>query len=137
MLVKKLSFGKTIKVNKFHTFLFMGWQVLGKLYFFEKGLINQILFNFLFLYASIFLFRLFLNKISSRKQANPNIKNYNKMYFIKKAFPLNFFFLREFRLMASAPDDNSLSSDQGINKFLVQAGIEPQISYTTIRDFTS
>ena len=40
MLVKKLSFGKTIKVNKFHTFLFMGWQVLGKLYFFEKGLIN-------------------------------------------------------------------------------------------------
>ena len=34
MLVKKLSFGKTIKVNKFHTFLFMGWQVLGKLYLF-------------------------------------------------------------------------------------------------------
>ena len=39
--------------------------------------------------------------------------------------------------MASAPDDSSLSSDQDINQFLVYAGIEPQISYTTIRDFTS
>ena len=39
--------------------------------------------------------------------------------------------------MVSAPDDSSLSSDQDTNQFLVQAGIEPQISYTTIRDFTS
>ena len=39
--------------------------------------------------------------------------------------------------MASAPDDSSLSSDQDTNRFLVQAGIEPQISYTTIRDFTN
>ena len=39
--------------------------------------------------------------------------------------------------MASAPDDSSLSSDQDINQFLVYAGIEPKISYTTIRDFTS
>ena len=39
--------------------------------------------------------------------------------------------------MASAPDDSSLSSDQDTNQFLVEAGIESQISYTTIRDFTS
>ena len=30
----------------------------------------------------------------------------------------NFFFLREFQLMASAPDDNFLSSDQDTNQFL-------------------
>ena len=48
-----------------------------------------------------------------------------------------FFFLREFQPMASAPDDSSLSSDQDTNQFLVEAGIESQISYTTIRDFTS
>lgn len=69
MLVKKLSFGKTIKVNKFHTFLFMGWQVLGKLYLFIffKGLLIRYFLIFLFLDASIFLFRIFLNKISSKK----------------------------------------------------------------------
>ena len=39
--------------------------------------------------------------------------------------------------MASAPDDSSLSSDQNTNQFLVYAGTELQISYTTIRDFTS
>ena len=39
--------------------------------------------------------------------------------------------------MASTLDDNSLSLDQDTNQFLVQAGIEPQISYSTIRDFTS
>ena len=39
--------------------------------------------------------------------------------------------------MAFAPDDSSLSSDQDTNQFLVLAEIEPQISYTTIRDFTS
>ena len=39
--------------------------------------------------------------------------------------------------MASALDDNFLSSDQDTNQFLVYAGIEPQISYLTIRDFTS
>ena len=33
--------------------------------------------------------------------------------------PLHFFFEREFQLMASAPDDSSLSSDQDINQFLV------------------
>ena len=48
-----------------------------------------------------------------------------------------FFFLREFQPMAFAPDDSSLSSDQDTNQFLVEAGIESQISYTTIRDFTS
>ena len=32
---------------------------------------------------------------------------------------------------------NSLSSDQNINQFLVLVKIEPQISYATIRDFTS
>ena len=35
----------------------------------------------------------------------------------------------------SASDDNSLSSDQDTNQFLVQTEIEPQISYTIIRDF--
>ena len=39
--------------------------------------------------------------------------------------------------MMSAPDNNSLLSDQDTNKFLVLTGIEPQISYTTIKDFTS
>ena len=37
--------------------------------------------------------------------------------------------------MASTSDDSSLLSDQDTNKFLVLALIEPQISYTTIRDF--
>ena len=39
--------------------------------------------------------------------------------------------------MASAHNDSSLSSDQDTNQFLVSAGIEPQISYITIKDFTS
>ena len=38
--------------------------------------------------------------------------------------------------MTSTPDDSFLSSDQNTNKFLVYVEIEPQISYTTIRDFT-
>ena len=48
-----------------------------------------------------------------------------------------FFFFRKFQPMTFAPDHNSLSSDQDTNQFLVYAKIEPQISYTTIRDFTS
>ena len=47
------------------------------------------------------------------------------------------FFFREFQHMVSAPNDNSLSSNQDTNQFLVQAEIELQISYTTMRDFTS
>ena len=39
--------------------------------------------------------------------------------------------------MTYAPDNNSLSSEQDTNEFLLLAEIEPQISYTTIRDFTS
>ena len=39
--------------------------------------------------------------------------------------------------MVSAFNDNSLSSDQDTNWFLVLAEIEPHISYSTIRDFTS
>ena len=39
--------------------------------------------------------------------------------------------------MTFALDDNSLSSDQNIYQFLVEVGIEPQISYLTIRDFIS
>ena len=54
----------------------------------------------------------------------------------KNLFIYFFFFLREFQPMTSAPDDSFLSSDQNTNKFLVYAEIEPQISYTTIRDFT-
>ena len=33
--------------------------------------------------------------------------------------------------------DNSLSSDQDTNQFLVYVRIESQISYTTIKDFTN
>ena len=39
--------------------------------------------------------------------------------------------------MASAPSDISLSSNQDTNQFLVLAEIEPQISYSTVRNFTS
>ena len=39
--------------------------------------------------------------------------------------------------MLSAPNDNFLSSDQDISKFLVQAMIESQISYSIIKDFIS
>lgn len=39
--------------------------------------------------------------------------------------------------MTSAPDDNFLSSNQDTNQFLVYVEIESQISYTTIKDFTS
>ena len=39
--------------------------------------------------------------------------------------------------MASGSDDSFLSSDQDTNQFLVYAGIELQISYIIIRDFTS
>ena len=53
------------------------------------------------------------------------------------AFKIKGCFLRELQLMASASDGNSLSSDQDINQFLVLVEIEPQISYATIRDFTS
>ena len=38
--------------------------------------------------------------------------------------------------MAYAPDDNSLSLDQDTNQFLVQAGIELQISYIIMRNFS-
>ena len=33
--------------------------------------------------------------------------------------------------------DNSLSLDQDTNQFLIYVGIESQISYTTIRNFTN
>ena len=36
--------------------------------------------------------------------------------------------------MAYVSDDSSLSSDQDTNQFFVQVEIEPQISYTTIKD---
>ena len=49
----------------------------------------------------------------------------------------DFFFFLEFQPMTSAPDDNSLSSDQDTNQFLMYVEIELQISYTTIRDFIS
>ena len=39
--------------------------------------------------------------------------------------------------MTSAPDDSSLSLDQDTNQFLFFGEIEPQIFYTTIRDFIS
>ena len=39
--------------------------------------------------------------------------------------------------MMSTPDNNSLPSNQDTNQFLVYVEIKPQISYSTIRDFTS
>ena len=39
--------------------------------------------------------------------------------------------------MTFAPNNSSLLSDQDTNQFLVYVEIEPQISYTTIRDFTN
>ena len=39
--------------------------------------------------------------------------------------------------MTSTFNDNSLSLDLDINQFFMLTGIESQISYTTIRDFTS
>ena len=45
-----------------------------------------------------------------------------------------FIFLREFQPMTSASNNSFLLLDQDINRFLVQAGIELQISYSTIRD---
>ena len=54
-------------------------------------------------------------------------------------FYLNFItiFFREFQPIMSALDNNSLLSDQDTNQFLVLTGIEPQTSYTTIKDFIS
>ena len=46
-------------------------------------------------------------------------------------------FFREFQPMTSASDNSSLLSNQDIDQFLMQARIEPQISYSTIKDFTS
>ena len=45
-----------------------------------------------------------------------------------------FFFERKFQPMTSASYNSSLLLDQDINRFLVQAGIELQISYSTFRD---
>ena len=39
--------------------------------------------------------------------------------------------------MSSAPDDSFLLSDQDTNWFFVYVGIELEIFYLTIRDFTS
>ena len=54
------------------------------------------------------------------------------------SFFSNFFFffpfLREFQ---TTPNDSFLLLDQDTNRFLVQARIELQISYSIIRDFTS
>ena len=47
------------------------------------------------------------------------------------------YIFREFQPMMFVPDDSSLLLDQSTNRFLVEAGIEPQIFYSTIRDFTS
>ena len=46
-----------------------------------------------------------------------------------------FFFERELKLIASTPNYNSLSLYRNTNQFLMQAKIELQISYSTIRDF--
>ena len=45
-----------------------------------------------------------------------------------------FFFLESFNLWRSLLIKSSLLSDQATNRFLVYAEIEPQISYSTIRD---
>ena len=45
--------------------------------------------------------------------------------------------LRQFQPMTSASEYSSLSLNQNNNKFFVQAGIEYQIFYSTIRNITS
>ena len=46
-----------------------------------------------------------------------------------------FFFFKKFQHITSTSDDSSLLSNQDTNQFLVYVRIEPQISYSTIRDF--
>ena len=48
-----------------------------------------------------------------------------------------FIFFKEFQLMTSTSDGNSLLSNQDTNQFLVYAMIEPQISYSTVKNFTN
>ena len=55
----------------------------------------------------------------------------------KKMNTYNYFFERVFQLIAFTPDDSSLLLGQDTNQFLVLVKIEPQISYTIIKDFTS
>ena len=64
-----------------------------------------------------------------------NLQEWVIFFFSFFFFFFFFFFERKFKSMASAPNNSSLLSDQDTNKFLVLAWIEPQISYTTIKDF--
>ena len=47
------------------------------------------------------------------------------------------FFFLEFQLMSFALNDSSLLSDQDTNRFLVEARIKSQISYSIIKIFTN
>ena len=62
----------------------------------------------------------------------------------KSCNPINFFvliiifFYKEFQPIMSALNDSFLPSDQDINQiFFVSAKIKSQISYSTIKNFTS
>ena len=48
-----------------------------------------------------------------------------------------FIFFRKFQLMSSTSDNNFLLSNQDTNQFFVWAKIEPQISYSTVKNFTN
>ena len=48
-----------------------------------------------------------------------------------------FFFFERVSIYGVHSDDSFLSLNQDTNRYLVEAEIEPQISYSTIRDFSS
>ena len=56
---------------------------------------------------------------------------------VKFIFFFFFFFFLEFQLMSFALNDSSLLSDQDTNRFLVEARIKSQISYSIIKIFTN
>ena len=49
-----------------------------------------------------------------------------KLYYIYMKNAIFFFFKREFQLMASAPDNSSLLSDQDTNQFWCRRGLNPR-----------
>ena len=49
-----------------------------------------------------------------------------KLYYIYMNNAIFFFFKREFQLMASAPDNSSLLSDQDTNQFWCRRGLNPR-----------
>ena len=59
------------------------------------------------------------------------------LFRLKHKLRFTFFFFLEFQPMTSASNNNFLLSDQDANRFLVLTEIKLQISYSTIKNFTS